>query len=302
MIIFFFWFQLVTLQIIVLVIAAGGANGERATGRSLPRYVFKEQDYQNDLMLAKMYNFTTIYDMLYRMTMYNFTTEDKLNLLERKIKSGRVCVDWVFRRIIKNFIPYINNVTAQGRVHLLKMMRVFPSFAALPKSSGRFRAWHGRFTNLSRIVQHTNATYNAIGNQVVLIAHARAYNATFVYRNHELEVGDRRLEGSVSGGFDYIEFRLINSWVTMPKCKLLYAFHSVHRTKGCYVNVKRLGEYEYLNVELGVNVCQHLEDNVKRILDDIFALYWRLATDDTDLCRSVIFKEIFNVASYIPMQ
>lgn len=269
--------------------------------RTLGPHVFNEKEYMNDEKLADHLNMSTVYDALYQLSKYNYTTEDRLYMFERAVRSKRMGVDFVFNEILRNFVPYIENKTKHDHVHLLKLLKIYKSYAALPGTTGRFRAWHGRFTSLSHIRQYTNATYNAIGNQLVLVGHARIYKPTFVYRNYEVEVGDKRVEGAVTGGFDHIELRLVNSWITAPLCRLQYAFHSLYDTVGCHVNVKRLGEYESLNVELGFAVCYHLKQNLKVMLDDIFALYWRKATDDRNFCDDNAFKNIFGIDSYIPV-
>lgn len=291
-----------SIVITVMVVSFGHcvlAIGHCETHKTTPALKVSDTDYLGDLKVEEFINMSTFYDVLHKMRSYNYTSEDRVAILEKSIPGGRIGVDWVYIDIINQFRPYIENITAQDHVHLRKLLKVFPGFAALQKASGRFRAWHGRFTNLSRIQLANNITYSAIDNQVVFVGHVRINNASFVYRNYELEVNDKRIEGPITGSYEYLDYRMVCAWLTKPRCKLMYALHSLYDYVGCNVNVKRLGEYQYMNIELGLTVCQHMDTTIRSVLEDYIALYWKKAAENAKLCKNVVFKDTFGVAMYI---
>lgn len=279
------------------VLAIGHCETHKTTTPSLKR---SDADYMEDIKLGQKLNMSTFYDMLYKLRSYNYTTEDRVQILEKSIPGGRIGVDWVYDDIVAKFRPYIENLTAKDHVHLRKVLKVFPGFAALPKASGRFRAWHGRFTNLSRMRLGDNVTYSAIDNQVLFVGHVRMYNATFVYRNYELEVNDKiTAAGAITGSYDFIDYRMTCAWVTKPRCKLMYALNSLYDYVGCNVNLKRLGEYQYMNIELGITTCQIMDTNLRAVLEDYVTLYWEKAANDALMCKNVVFKDTFGVAMFV---
>lgn len=172
-------------------------------------------------------------------------------------------------------------------------------FAALPRASGTLRVYHGRFVNVTHFSRSNNASYHAIGNMLTVTSRVRAYNVTFEYRNYELMVNDQLIDGSISGCYDYIEFRMVNTWDMRPDCCVALAGGKPYDYKGCHVVVHNLGEYDYLKVELRQLLCRHMMKTVHKVWWPTVSVNWEIATEESRMCQNALFKDIFGAVSIV---
>lgn len=291
---------LVTTVLVVTVAAPYGDCGACPRHGTTPGYAGGgggDEDDERPLLDGR-HNLTEIYDTLAKLDKHNYTLERRLQLLELALECDEIGVNWIYNAIRKRYAPYVEQDASTERIQLLKLAKQFDGYAALPRASGHFRVYHGRFTQLTRVVLYRNVTSKSVNNILTVAGHFRFYNVTYLYRNYELEINGERVEGSVSGGFDWLETRTIASWVTAPRCQIIFAYSSLYDRYNCVANLTGLGEHEYLKVELQTTVCVHLQKTLRQVLHYTMLANWERAVKESDMCNHKSFKDVFAAVYY----